>query len=85
MNDYFDGKTSFKVLTLYMGKNGVYDFYNVSNLKIVKASGDEDDLTANGKYLSFDYVSRDCISQATGKITHVIFDCFVVFGISYEV
>lgn len=78
MNDYFDGRTSFKVLTLYMGKNGVYDFHNVSNLKIVKASGDED-FTFNGRYLIF-----DCISQATGKKTHVILDYFVVFGISYE-
>lgn len=83
MNDYFDGKTSFKVLTLYMDKNGVYDFHNVSNFKIAKASGDED-FTVNGGYLSFDCVGQDCISQATGKITHVIFDYFAVFGISYE-
>lgn len=78
MNDYFDGKTSFKVLTLYMGKNGIFHFHDVSNLKFVKAK-EEDDFTVNGRYLIFDYVSP------TGRKNHGAFDCFVLFGVSYEV
>lgn len=76
--NYFEGKTSLKVLTLYMSKNGVYKFNDVSNLKVVKASGDED-FTVNGRYLSFDYVD-----QSTGRKNHGIFDIFVLFGMSYE-
>lgn len=79
MTNFFDGKTSFKLLTLYMGKNGIFQFHDVNNLKIVKAKG-EDDFTVNGRFLSFDYVS-----QTTGRKTHGVFDCFVLFGTSYEV
>lgn len=79
MINCFDGNTSFKILTLYMGKNGIFQFHDVSNFKIVKAEG-EDDFTVNGRYLSFDYVS-----QTTGRKSHGVFDCFVLFGASYEV
>lgn len=78
-DDKIDGKTSFKVLTLYMGKDETFQFHNVSNFKIVKTSADEN-FTVTGEYLSFDYVS-----QATGEKNHGVFDCFGLFGVSYEV
>lgn len=77
--DFFDGKTSFKVLTLYMQKNEPFKFHNVSNFKIVKNESDGDFVVA-GEHLSFDYVS-----QATGEKNHCVFDCFGLFGVSYEV
>lgn len=79
MINCFDGNTNFKILTLYMGKNGIFQFHDVSNLKFVKAK-EEDDFTVNGRYLIFDYVS-----QTTGRKNHGVFDCFVLFGMSYEV
>lgn len=85
-DDKIDGKTSFKVLTLYMDKNEPFQFRNVSDFKIVKTSTDENltvtdgNFTVTDEYLSFDYVS-----QATGEKNHAVFDCFGLFGVSYEV
>lgn len=79
----FKNKTSFKVLTLYIGKGETYQFRNVDNFKIVTTDsreGIEDGLAVDGKYLSFDYVS-----QATGEKNHAVLDCFGLFGVSYEV
>lgn len=76
--NFLDGNTSFKLLTLYMGKYGILQFHDVSNFKVVKAKV-EDDFTVNGRYMSFDYVS-----QTTGKKTHGVFD-LILFGASYEV
>lgn len=73
----FDGKTSFKVLTLYL-RDQTYQFHNVSNCKTIETNNGED-YSFPEYHLSFDYVS-----QTTGRSNHGYFDCDCLVGVSYE-
>lgn len=75
--NYFDGKTSFKVLTLYL-IDQTYQFHDVSNCKTIETNNGEDCSFSNC-HLSFDYVS-----QTTGRSNHGCFDCGYLVGVSYE-
>ena len=75
--NYFDGKTNFKVLTLYV-RDRTYQFHNVSNCKTIETDDDEE-CSFPSYHLSFDYVS-----QTTGRKNHCFFDCDFLVGMSYE-
>lgn len=75
--NYFDDKTNFKVLTLYL-RDKTYQFHNVSNCKTIETNYDKE-YSFPSYHLSFDYVS-----QKTGRINHGAFDCDYLVGVSYE-
>ena len=75
--NYFDGKTNFKVLTLYL-RDQTYQFHNVSSCKTIETN-DGEEYFLPSYHLSFDYVS-----QTTGRTNHGVFDCDYLVGVSYE-